>query len=744
MALPDPNFIYCPPLQIYFVDKDTAEALSAGVVTFYEDTNRTVLKPIYQQVQLPDNTYEFVELNNPVTLTSVGTFADDNGNDIDVYLYPYEGLPTDETTGAIQLYYITVYSSGGILQITREAFPPNLFDGSNVISTFAPTQNELANPQFVEILFTEDPSTNAFTYSVGAGTTTTTIAPGWDLIVAAASSGTVTIEQIQVDDSSAPGNPPYALDITSTGLSSITLRQRLSASPRLLYSGFVAGYAAVRSVSPTGAIEFTMSYIPSNGDSYTIFDDFSTDNFAWTALQGTVAIDGTANTGTAPTGYVDIDLTWTANNHVQISSLQIVGVQNENSSAEFIQQSTAMQKNNLSYYYKPQLAAKPIPSYTIGWDFPFNPCQALGTTVTATALGANKSRYIADQTIAFEAVSNTLNYTFTTSEGLTVSTGAPTQFALVQYLDQATARELLKGRMAVKLRSRCSLGTLTGYVNIYWTEDATLPDIKSPTLNSLVSGLTLGVPAVANGTWNTVQRSGLGNAVFQLTTTQTEFDFTGWSGLDSSGSTPITGGSTAKFIAIVISFTEMAAANNVYMQYATLCAGDIATPPPAMNEAQTLQALQYYYEKSYSQGIVPGTVALPGLVFAPQILDTYDPGTIVRNMRPGAFSLQWKALKATSTVNSTVPTVTLYSPNSATPGQVQALVYSGGISVGNQNAAISGNWINTGTINEEGVLYVPASATNFATTAPTTISGATGIQGLIYFQYVCDARLGTF
>ena len=51
MAIPSPLYYACFPLQEYFVDKDTGFPLAAGQVFFYEDTNRSVLKNIYQQEQ---------------------------------------------------------------------------------------------------------------------------------------------------------------------------------------------------------------------------------------------------------------------------------------------------------------------------------------------------------------------------------------------------------------------------------------------------------------------------------------------------------------------------------------------------------------------------------------------------------------------------------------------------------------------------------------------------------------------
>lgn len=368
MALPNPLYVYCPPPQIYFVDKDSGDSLSAGVVTFYSDVNRTTLKSIYKQVQLSDNTYEFVEIANPVTLTSVGIFGDDEGNDIDIYLYPYENAPSDADTGAIELYYLTVYSSGLVLQFTREAWPPNVIDPSGETSIFTPTANELANPQFVEVLFVNDVGSTSKVFTVSSGTTTIPIAPAWDLIAVASVSGTVTVSQATSIPTTVNSNPPYALNIASTGLSSIYLRQRLSASPRLLYAGTdgsngipaINGFFVAKSVNPNGLAEFTMTYSPDTGGSVTLVDQLSTVSDVYEKFSGTESLDGVGNSTAAPTEYVDVTLAWTANTNIEISSLQIVGVANTNSSVEFIQQSTAMQKNGLSYYYKPQLAFKQI------------------------------------------------------------------------------------------------------------------------------------------------------------------------------------------------------------------------------------------------------------------------------------------------------------------------------------------------------------------------------------------------
>src|SRR5690606_27548529 len=146
-----------------------------------------------------------------------------------------------------------------------------------------------------------------------------------------------------------------------------------------------------------------------------------------------------------------------------------------------------------------------------------------GFSVAVSGLTANKSRYIADQTIAFESVGNVLSYSISETTGLTASTSSATQFALIQYLDARTAHELLGQRLSMQMKAGVSLASssLTGYVNLYWTADTALPVLTAATDNSLVSALTLGVPTTGNGTWNAVSRGNLGNAAFQLTPTST-------------------------------------------------------------------------------------------------------------------------------------------------------------------------------------------------------------------------------
>lgn len=115
MAL-NTDYMIAPSLQEYFVDKSTGLPLSGGKVYFYSDVNRTMPKAVYTISGSPPN-YSYVQLPNPSTLSSVGTFQDEGNNDILPYYFPFDA------DGNVELYYIEVFDADGVPQLTREAWP---------------------------------------------------------------------------------------------------------------------------------------------------------------------------------------------------------------------------------------------------------------------------------------------------------------------------------------------------------------------------------------------------------------------------------------------------------------------------------------------------------------------------------------------------------------------------------------------------------------------------------------------
>ncbi|HEY2567197.1 MAG TPA: hypothetical protein VGH95_05800 [Candidatus Aquirickettsiella sp.] len=111
----DPRYVIAPTLEQAFIDKKSGLPLANGIITFYQDKQRTVLKPTYTLSGDPSHTY--VALPNPLRLSAVGTVQDANGNNVLPFYFPYD------EQGNVELYYVTVESMDGQLQFTREAWP---------------------------------------------------------------------------------------------------------------------------------------------------------------------------------------------------------------------------------------------------------------------------------------------------------------------------------------------------------------------------------------------------------------------------------------------------------------------------------------------------------------------------------------------------------------------------------------------------------------------------------------------
>lgn len=733
MPFPSPNFVALFPIQEVIIDKDTDEPLSNGIVTFFEDNDRTVLKPIYQQTQLPDNTYTFVELNNPLILTSIGTFADDNGNDIIPFLYPYVGLPTDAIRGELDLYYITVYAANppvgnGSLQFTREAWPPNTEDDSG-IQEDGSSINQISNPQFVEVNFVQS---QGLTVAI-SGSTTIHVAPDWDILTTG--TGTVTIQQIIVTNSTIASNAPYALQIASSGTGvTIQMRQRISHSPRLFYNKYVSSYCAVASADGV-AHQITLTYTASDGTpSVQLARDSCSADGSYTPISDTVQIIGTVNTDGADVGYVDFIVGFDAGITIRLTSFQMVEVTDENKDPGFFELSSPRQEDFLFHYYKPQLFYKPIPSYTLGWDFPFNPCQELSTTVGVSTLPSNnQSRYIADQTIAFEAIKNVLSYVFNASTGMGVSTATNTQFSIIQYLGSRSARELLSSTMAMQVEGLVTSGTIVCNLSIYYTNDSTLPDITSggPYL-SIVNTMSAGLPSSLNGTWTKVNRGKLGQASFTISSTTAQtFNFNGWDATSNSlGS--------VQFLAVVMSFNTLLTTQTVRVNYATLMSGDIATVPPPMTREETLMALREYYEKSYNLNTTPPSATLTGALSFP--MGNYLTSTAVQTI-PQSFNIQYTVAKRANVTPTVYPTEGTLTAGDVTIYLAQSLFDGTGY------VATSGNITLIPGSNPRWTVTASNNGANYQSIGLNSLVASTGVSlakstGWMNLQYIADARYG--
>src|SRR5215468_122929 len=113
------QYVLAPSLQMFFIDPANCQPLSAGVITFYRDIDRTItgLKPVYRIGGTPTSP-TFTALPNPITLDMCGIFVDPNNGDA---ILPYYN--TIDADGNIDLYYITIADQFGNIIETLEHFP---------------------------------------------------------------------------------------------------------------------------------------------------------------------------------------------------------------------------------------------------------------------------------------------------------------------------------------------------------------------------------------------------------------------------------------------------------------------------------------------------------------------------------------------------------------------------------------------------------------------------------------------
>lgn len=720
MSLPSPLYYPLQGIQTYFVDKLTGLPLSAGYLKFYKDINRSVEKDVYQQVQLPNKDYGFVSIGSDVPLSSVGTTQSVNdGTDIQVYLYPYD------ENGEIELYFMEVYSNDNVLQFTREAIPSNVTSNS-AANEFVDSPNQISNSQFVDTLL---PPSRTYVFDVTTSPQITNIAPDW--YIESSGVGTITVTQQIITDATIPTGAPFAINITSTGVSSVKLIQRITESPRILGTGFINGSLVAASFDAT-VRTISMDYIASNGYSLNLFTGQTTADSVYTRLAtvGSKPIESTNSDG-GDTGYVEIVITIPALANVGITSVQIVSTESEASNGVYIQESTPRQIDHLFHYYKPELEYKPIPSYLVGWDFPLNPVQQYGATVPASAIGANKSKYVWDQTILFQTVDSGMGITRGDSGEIVVTAALDGQAALIQYLPQKIARKILNDRIAVNIAAKSSNNTVCN-VSLWYTKDVSLPDLKTPNFNSLITTIDANAIVTAgNGTWFEVPRSGFEAAKFtaaiNATTNFDDYSFSGWS-MDGAADVDV-----ATYFAIVISTEQMTAADTLSIYSVGLCSGDIATRPAAKTLDEVLRECEYYYETSKDTGVPITSSGDSGALIRQQAAFTVSVPPDAIQLWPRSFGIEYHVEKRVD------PSVKIYS-EAGLADNVTGYVYQAGVQ--NSTGAIPiTNWTAF-----SGGLKAIQYVSSYITTGTGFISAVGTVnntsEAFISFHYEANSQLG--
>lgn len=722
-------YISAISLEPYFVSNQNAEALANGKIYFYVDSNRTQAKAVFEQVQGSGNppNYTYQPLPNPLTLSGVGTIQDSGGNNVALYYYPFDQY------GNSQLYYIEVYDQYDNLQFTREAWPPNTVatGGGSAASAQVGLTNMLTNPQFTNVLF--NPAIG-FSYSyTGSGSANIAIAPNWNLNFTFTNSGTITVSQTPVAGNLAyPNNPPYVLTIQAgSNITSLSLVQQLSqnadwAAPQAIgSSNYLSGSILL---GPNTAAQ--INYVPSAGNGSQTIVSANNTTGTYATFNGTKQLQIAANTQSAPNAYdnIVINLLNTSGTSI-IGNVQVIPLNANISGVAFNQTPVNRQIDQMFNYYNPLLQYKPVPSWLTGWDFPLNPAQFNGASVSAQALGANTAYYAWDQTILFQTTTSGITVSRDTTGALkTLSASASnTQIALIQYLTGNKVIEMLSRRKCVNISANLVQATTYNVpctISLWYLKGtSTLPSTIG-SHNSIVATLdSNGYPATlttpGGGTWVQVVRSGLGQstvtsgatnaALFSLATANSNFpkifNQYGFAGWDMQGNADIV---NATAFAIVVGTGTLKQNDYVLWQSISLQDGDIPTLPAPLTTGETLRACEAYYEMSFPSGTVPAqnVGAGTGEFIASQIL-----GASTANNILGTIAYNTQKIATPTTIN-------LYNP-AATNAQVR-------------DETVSADCTASATTN--------STAKSFVITCTNAIGSAIGDK--LGVHWTADSRLG--
>lgn len=717
-----PLYIPLFTLEEVFLDKDTGLPLSGGIVKFYSDIQNANPKVVYQLTGAYPN-YTFTSVGNELTLGLSGTFVDINGNPFVPYAYPYDA------SGNLELYYVTVESSGLVPQFVRHAVP---YTGDDAIdpSQRSNTENELSNPQFVEVYF---PTSGATTLSVTGANTVTKIAPDWDLITSG--TGTVIVERLEPTSASIATNPPYALRINADSAlgSTIQLRQRLTKSPSVLrgVSGaFVSATLTARVISG-GGTTLSLEYAPSTGTPTTIIPSTNIPvDGAYHSISNNASVTDQAN-DPASTGYVDIKITIPTARNIAITSIQIVGV-GYSINIPFDQQTTGRQKDHLFHYYEDSILQQPKQSLLSGWIFGLNPWQFRSTTPSNLANNA----YTADQTIVVQqayvttATANNISVgAGTVSENRPLKVAAVTatnKFALIQYIAPATMNPYWNTKVSSLVKVTISSPTHNTSIKF---------KMRLIYRTSLPSAVGQNEPIAS---WTNTDGS---NPTFAAGWTElkplTDPEFTASPNVSTTFAfdefnLPAGDIGGNQMLGVVLYTTnnmvETATADQILFDFITLVRNDVGLQTLETYD-ESLRKCQFYYEKSYSPSVLPTSITSIGRLTNLQNFYVSAPDIAVK---PGAFNLTYKTVKNKS------PTISFYSPSVGTIDQVDVNLWNGAAIISSTNTSFSANWVIAETAGLESANYSPNSFTSIVNPAAVE----TAPQATMLYHYTLDSRLG--
>jgi len=690
-----------------------------------------------------DDTYYAFFLENTLPYNFQNVYMSPNGTPWSnpVEFQPSAGLPNNlyfdpSLTYRIQVRQGPTQTSPLIWDVQN--FVPEGGGGTVITDTLTVAANSIVNPQFSDILFS-----SPFTYTqASASTYTLNIAPGWTLVLTGA--GTTIITQVvNPNNSGVPGNPPYYLSFNNLGWTSVKLIQTFENNGAL----FAGGAAAVTFLADmsSSAQPVTVVYVPSGTNTPTTLFSGQIQTGSLEPYYGAANIPEPVNVSSSPSVQLVFNLPVLGT--ISLSNIQFVG-QSTPLSAGFVLPNTGVYPNTpgsvplfqqVSYettvnqefsFYKNSIIMQPKDTVLVGWNFGLNPWQFRTTSSTNVATNT----YTADQTIICQqayVTSATGNNVAVGQSGYATNNGfqvtavtANNQFAMIQYVDPVSISPYWGSIMSSVVNAFInspSHSTANCQFKMRLIYNASLPSATSQSypIASWAAGQD---PVFASG-WTAI--APINDPVYTLGASAEEFAFSGFQLPAASAATMTLG-----IVFYTISnMNQAATADAIVVNDISLVPSQFALPSNPKTWDQVLKECQYYYEKSYSNGVLPGATSLLS--------------QFVRLQETTFSSPNWLSYSACfdfdyNTIKRVVPTITFYSPSAGTSAHLDVNIYLNGSAGTPASTALAGNWValNVGT---KRASYAPAGNATLNQVAEMSASDA--VSTLVNFHFVADARI---
>lgn len=586
--------------------------------------------------------------------------------------------------------------------------------------------NQITNPQFQDISFA-----SPFTYTQSvSGDYTIQVAPGWFLDLTGA--GTTILTQLELSGTDdIPGNPPYALRLNNSGWSTAILRQRFEQNGAIFASGAIAMDVTVRALDTTKDLIFT--YSPSfPGTPIEIFSGTAQVG-VFSVLKGAINLPASSNNTTGNDAYVDIEIEIEPSGTLDITNIQILGQSVplpddfvEDDTPLFKEQTIERQLDQQFHYYANSLIKQPKQSLLAGWNFSLNPFQFNATALTNVS---TQTEYIADQTIIYQETAANLQSGKATDDDLKggleiipITSATNTRFALIQYIDPSIVlpywSDVLSSLATVKYLSETPTTQRIKMRLIYRTD---LPPTISPT-EPIASWTVDDDPVFAAG-WTALEP--INDPAYELVNGEyVSMSFDGFQLPDNASSTMTLG-------IVIYAMDRMNSTNTPHdrmiFDKISLVPNDFAIETQSETYDESLRKCQFYYEKSFPKGDVPGSVATGNgaLLYAQRMSNDED-------LLLASFGIPFQQVKRAN------PVIDLYAPLSGTIGEVDVIIYINGSQAAPGPAQINADQWSLAAQSEAYAEFLCQDTTSVRITAAPSV----GNEAVLWLHYVADARLG--